>query len=110
MARTLLAAAALLLLCIASVQASRRSLQSEGQGRQLQAATSPNCKSIDRHCTICQHQRNPGTGISELLCFECETGYRLRRDGISKTCGEILVMKREMLPTHGQQQRQQLGQ
>jgi hypothetical protein len=91
MARTILAAVAVVLLCAASTQASRRNLQSDAQGRQLQAAESSNCTSVDRHCTLCWNQRVAGTRMSELLCFECESWYRLRRDGISKTCGEDSV-------------------
>jgi hypothetical protein len=90
MARKLLAAAALVLLCAASVQASRWHLEADEQGRQLlQAAKSPNCTRIDAHCSQCRNQRIPGTRRSELVCYSCESGYRLRRDGISKTCGEL---------------------
>jgi hypothetical protein len=89
MARKLLAAAALVLLCAASAQASRWRLETDEQGRHLlQAAKSPNCTRIDTHCSQCRNQRIPGTRRSELVCSSCESGYRLRRDGISKTCGE----------------------
>jgi hypothetical protein len=93
MARKLLAAAALLLLlCAASAQASRWSLETDEQGRHLlQAAKSPNCTRIDAHCSQCRNQRIPGTRRSELVCSSCESGYRLRRDGISKTCGELVA-------------------
>jgi hypothetical protein len=90
MARKLLAAAALVLLCAVSAQASRWSLETDEQGRHLlQAAKSPNCSRIDTHCSQCRNQRIPGTRRSELVCSSCESGYRLRRDGISKTCGEL---------------------
>lgn len=92
MARKLLAAAALVLLCAASAQAARWSLETDEQGRQLlQAAKSPNCTRIDAHCSQCRNQRIPGTRRSELVCSSCESGYRLRRDGVSKTCGELLA-------------------
>jgi hypothetical protein len=91
MTRTVFAAAALVLLCAASAQASRWSLETDEQGRHLlQAAKSPNCSRIDAHCSQCRNQRIPGTRRSELVCSSCESGYRLRRDGISKTCGELI--------------------
>jgi hypothetical protein len=85
-----IATAALVLLCAASAQASRWSLETDEQGRHLlQAAKSPNCTRIDVHCATCRNQRVPGTRRSELVCATCESGYRLRRDGISKTCGKL---------------------
>jgi hypothetical protein len=53
MARKLLAAAALVLLCAASAQASRWSLETDEQGRHLlQAAKSPNCTRIEDRRTL----------------------------------------------------------
>jgi hypothetical protein len=101
MARKLLATAALVLLCAASAQASRWHLETDEQGRQLlQAAKSPNCTRIDAHCSQCRNQRIPGTRRSELVCSSCESGYRLRRDGISKTCGEFQAYVQVDLATY----------
>jgi hypothetical protein len=87
MDRKLLVAAALLLLCSATTQA--RILETEAQqGRELLQAKTPNCTKVDAHCSLCRNQRIPGERRSELVCQQCEAGYRLRRDGISKTCGK----------------------
>jgi hypothetical protein len=55
---------------------------------QCQVPAASTCKSIDRNCVGCRSQRIPGTSSRELVCSHCEAGYRLRRDGESKTCGE----------------------
>jgi hypothetical protein len=81
-------AAALLLLCAATTQA--RILETEAQqGRELLQAKTPNCTKVDAHCSLCRNQRIPGERRSELVCQQCEAGYRLRRDGLSKTCGRL---------------------
>jgi hypothetical protein len=109
----LLASAALVLLCAALAQAtSRWSLEIDEQGRHLlQAAKSSNCTRIDAHCAQCRNQRIPGTRRSELLCSTCESGYRLRRDGMSKTCGKLLhgtpLMLSSTAPNSNHQQQQQ---
>jgi hypothetical protein len=87
-------AAAVLVLVAALAQASARDLQLkwgsviDQHGRQLQQVRSLNCTKVHPHCAACRNQRGTGTG-SELVCSSCESGYRLRRDGTSKTCGEL---------------------
>lgn len=91
MARRHITAAALVLLCAVAVQAtSRFSNVDSAAGRDLlQAAKTPNCTRIHKACDTCRNQRIPGTRTSELVCSTCKNGYRLRRDGTSKICGEF---------------------
>ncbi|KAF8059701.1 hypothetical protein HT031_005109 [Scenedesmus sp. PABB004] len=47
--------------------------------------TLSNCTTI-ANCATCRNQRVAGTKRSEVVCVSCAVGYRLRRDGILKTC------------------------
>jgi hypothetical protein len=84
-------AALVVLLFAALAQASRASLVIDQQSRHLLQTRPLNCTRIDPHCILCRNQRTAGIQ-SELVCSTCETGYRLRRDGLSKTCGELCCM------------------
>jgi hypothetical protein len=81
-------AALLVLLVAASAEASRASLVIDQQTRHLLQARPLNCTRIVPHCNLCRNQRSTGLR-SELVCTSCEGGYRLRRDGLSKICGEL---------------------
>ncbi|KAF8055660.1 Scube1 [Scenedesmus sp. PABB004] len=88
MSAKLLCVAALLALAAASASASSRFVLDEIDGlpaRELLQAK-PDCTRVNAACTACRNQRIPGTRRSELVCSTCATGYRLRRDGASKTC------------------------
>eukprot|EP00882_Tetradesmus_deserticola_P015681 GHRQ01016708.1.p1 GENE.GHRQ01016708.1~~GHRQ01016708.1.p1 ORF type:complete len:240 (+),score=28.06 GHRQ01016708.1:670-1389(+) len=80
------AAALLVLLLPGLAHASRASLAPTQQGRQLSQTRALNCSKINPHCAVCRNQRNHGTRASVLVCSSCDTGYKLRRDGLSKTC------------------------
>lgn len=62
-----------------------RSLLNDG-GRSLLQAKPLDCKKVHKACRSCRTTRIPGTKRSELVCSVCEPGWRLRRDGKSKTC------------------------
>jgi hypothetical protein len=49
-----------------------------------------NCTPVHKACSTCRNQRVPGTKKTETLCSACKAGWKLRRDGKSKTCGAIL--------------------
>jgi hypothetical protein len=89
MTRKLFTAAAMVLLCAATAHARILEVEAQ-QGRELLQAKTPNCTKVDTHCSLCRNQRIPGERRSELVCTQCEAGYRLRRDGLSKTCGKQL--------------------
>jgi hypothetical protein len=83
-------AALLVLLVAASAEASKASLVIDQQSRHLLQARQLNCTRTDPHCSLCRNQRSTGLR-SELVCTSCEGGYRLRRNGLSKTCGELCL-------------------
>ncbi|WIA33742.1 hypothetical protein OEZ86_006857 [Tetradesmus obliquus] len=45
-----------------------------------------NCTLLHRACTTCAYQRLPGTRNTDFTCSTCASGWRLRQDGIYKTC------------------------
>lgn len=86
-----LAAAALVLLGSALAAQAARVVPEEQQKSRLLLQARPkalNCTKVNAHCSKCRNQRITGTRNSELVCTTCASGYKLRRDGISKTCGE----------------------
>ncbi|KAF8059696.1 hypothetical protein HT031_005104 [Scenedesmus sp. PABB004] len=86
MARLAFTAAAALLLLACAAEASRMMVDADlaPSGRDL-LQTAANC-SVIANCQTCRNQRNPRTKISEVVCSTCKTNFRLKRDGISKTC------------------------
>jgi hypothetical protein len=92
MARTLYSAAAvLLLLCSTAALASARPMldgDEHLQGRDL-LQTRLDCSRVHRGCATCRNQRIKGTRRTEMVCSTCATGWQLRKDGLSKTCGEL---------------------
>jgi hypothetical protein len=47
-----------------------------------------NCTLLHRACVTCANQRVPGTQNTDLICSTCAAGWKLRNDGIYKTCGK----------------------
>lgn len=90
MKRCLISSVALVLLCASAAHAARfganEVLEDGATGRDL-LQRELDCTKI-LGCSTCRYQRKPGSRTSELVCSTCKTGYRLRRDGISKTCGK----------------------
>jgi len=89
MARAAYCAAAVLLLCAAAVTQARILEDAEelGSGRSLLQINPQQCKSkTNAACASCSNRRVPGSKRTEMVCARCETGFRLRKDGKSKTC------------------------
>jgi hypothetical protein len=55
------------------------------------------CKSIHRGCEKCGMVRIPGTTKTAMACTACYIGWRLRRDGESRTCGECCCARALLL-------------
>lgn len=51
-----------------------------------------NCTLLHSACTTCGYQRLPGTRNTDFICSTCASGWRLRQDGIYKTCGEHALL------------------
>jgi hypothetical protein len=51
------------------------------------------CSKVHRACVSCRNQRVKGTKKTENVCTACSTGWRLRKDGVSKTCGEYICLQ-----------------
>ncbi|KAF8061892.1 Svep1 [Scenedesmus sp. PABB004] len=81
----MVAAALLLALALGPAVALGGEQQSAAPGRRLQQRPLA-CTAVHRACRSCRAQRIPGTRRTEVLCSVCEAGWRLRRDGIGKTC------------------------
>lgn len=83
-------AVAVILLSAVIAQASRVALEDDFSspdfiGRGLLQRTL-DCTKVHSACSTCRNQRVAGSRTSELVCSACNAGWRLRRDGISKTC------------------------
>lgn len=61
--------------------------QQLSSGRGLLQANA-NCTRVHPACSSCRNQRIAGTRRTEMVCSVCATGWRLRRDGKGKICGE----------------------
>ncbi|KAF8059695.1 SVEP1 [Scenedesmus sp. PABB004] len=88
MARGHLLLAALALLCACG--AGARIIAEPGAparrtgGRDL--LQTPNCAAITLGCSTCATRRLPGSRRTEVQCTNCRAGFKLRRDGLGKTC------------------------
>lgn len=86
------ASVALVLLCASAATASRLGVSevlADGTfGRDL-LQRALDCTKVSAGCDTCRNQRKPGSRVSELVCSTCKPGFRLRRDGTSKNCGEF---------------------
>lgn len=62
-----------------------------GQRRLLQQRL--DCTRVHRACGSCRNQRIKGSTKTETVCSACVGGWRLRKDGLSKTCGELWLVQ-----------------
>ncbi|WIA40625.1 hypothetical protein OEZ86_013961 [Tetradesmus obliquus] len=59
----------------------------KNQWGEVTGSCEPLCKDVHRGCATCRSVRVPGSDNStELQCSTCFAGWRLRRDGVGKTC------------------------
>ncbi|WIA20328.1 hypothetical protein OEZ85_006160 [Tetradesmus obliquus] len=59
----------------------------KNQWGEVAGSWEPLCKDVHRGCATCRSVRVPGSDNStELQCSTCFAGWRLRRDGVGKTC------------------------
>jgi hypothetical protein len=81
--------AALLLICASAAVSECLDEPEELHATKRKLSVSLDCTKIHRACRSCRAQRQPGTRTTVALCSICQTGWRLRRDGKSRTCGTL---------------------